>query len=506
MNRTKIPIVNILIKDRQRFDLGDIDDMAESLDRYGLIQPVVINENNQLIAGERRIRGAERLGWTEIDVVYKETLSQDILHELELEENIKRRQMSWQELCLATANIHYLKKRRAALDSNSWGLRETADLLGIKGYGNLSYTLRISEALSSDPSKSSDVWQASNLQEAVDLVILKPRANEITQELARRHVEQSKLISTAEASSLLTTLSSQTLDLLKDNTPPNSDSLASERFRYYSNSLNPPNSFEEYWSARQKDLEESNNTVYISNRLHKGDSIAFMHQDEQKERFDAIVTDAPYGIDMEMLNQNNPHGGMNDISDVAKLHDIDYNYELLANFFPAAYACLKPNAYCVVWCDQMLWDYLYKCAIKCKFSVQRWPFVWVKTSRCMNQAANTNLTKCTEIAIVCRKGTPTLAKTNISNYVVAGRDDVVTQVVDHPFAKPLAVWQPLIEAVSIRGQHVYDPFMGKGSCALSTLSLRRIYTGSELDENHYNAALENVKQFYLKTNPKVRFK
>ena len=115
MNRTALPINEIVVEDRFRRDLGDISGLADSIRRVGLIQPVVINQAKRLIAGGRRLAAVTSLGHTVIDVVYKETLTVDELHEAELEENVRRKDMNWTERCLLVARIHELKQHRGAL-------------------------------------------------------------------------------------------------------------------------------------------------------------------------------------------------------------------------------------------------------------------------------------------------------------------------------------------------------------------------------------------------------
>ena len=63
-----MPIEKNSAGDRIRRDLGDIAALAESMAEMGLLHPVVINTNSRLIAGLRRIRAAQELGWTEIPV------------------------------------------------------------------------------------------------------------------------------------------------------------------------------------------------------------------------------------------------------------------------------------------------------------------------------------------------------------------------------------------------------------------------------------------------------
>lgn len=47
----RMPIDSIIVTDRTRKDFGDIKSLAESINTVGLMQPIVITENNELIDG-----------------------------------------------------------------------------------------------------------------------------------------------------------------------------------------------------------------------------------------------------------------------------------------------------------------------------------------------------------------------------------------------------------------------------------------------------------------------
>jgi N6-adenosine-specific RNA methylase IME4 len=53
---------------RHRRDLGDIDALAKSISELGLLHPIVIDENNALVAGGRRLEAVQRLGWQDVRV------------------------------------------------------------------------------------------------------------------------------------------------------------------------------------------------------------------------------------------------------------------------------------------------------------------------------------------------------------------------------------------------------------------------------------------------------
>lgn len=61
-------IDQIKIGSRYRRDLGDIDALAQSIDEVGLLHPIVVSEDNTLIAGERRLAALRLLGKTEVPV------------------------------------------------------------------------------------------------------------------------------------------------------------------------------------------------------------------------------------------------------------------------------------------------------------------------------------------------------------------------------------------------------------------------------------------------------
>jgi ParB family transcriptional regulator, chromosome partitioning protein len=62
-----IPIANVLVKDRHRSDLGDLESLAASFRELGQLQPIVVSADYLLIAGGRRLAAAKSLGWTEIE-------------------------------------------------------------------------------------------------------------------------------------------------------------------------------------------------------------------------------------------------------------------------------------------------------------------------------------------------------------------------------------------------------------------------------------------------------
>lgn len=88
---------------RRKFDPADLKHLAESIERYGVLQPVVARragERYELVVGERRWRAAQAAGRERIPAVIADVAPQDRL-EIALVENVQRRDLNPIELALA---------------------------------------------------------------------------------------------------------------------------------------------------------------------------------------------------------------------------------------------------------------------------------------------------------------------------------------------------------------------------------------------------------------------
>ncbi len=82
---------------RRDFDEAALNDLADSITRYGLLQPIVVhpqpNGTYQIIAGERRWRACRIAGLTEVPVIIKE-VDDKTLMEIALIENLQREDLN----------------------------------------------------------------------------------------------------------------------------------------------------------------------------------------------------------------------------------------------------------------------------------------------------------------------------------------------------------------------------------------------------------------------------
>jgi ParB family chromosome partitioning protein len=85
---------------RKEFEQAALEVLAESIRRYGILQPIIVTKNEkrgpqgvvpeyQIVAGERRLRAAKLIGLEQVPVIIKEQTEKEKL-EISLIENIHR--------------------------------------------------------------------------------------------------------------------------------------------------------------------------------------------------------------------------------------------------------------------------------------------------------------------------------------------------------------------------------------------------------------------------------
>ncbi len=81
---------------RKNFDEKAIEGLSQSIEKYGLLNPIVLRKNGiryEIIAGERRFRASKLLGLKEIEAVIKNVDTKDI-DILSIVENVQREDLS----------------------------------------------------------------------------------------------------------------------------------------------------------------------------------------------------------------------------------------------------------------------------------------------------------------------------------------------------------------------------------------------------------------------------
>ncbi len=101
-----IPIKDIKIGDRIRHNLGELDTLTRSIEKMGLIHPVIISEKYELLSGHRRLEACKLLGMETIEAKIV-SIGDDELTKIDWEyhENIGRKDLEAEE------TKHYIARR-----------------------------------------------------------------------------------------------------------------------------------------------------------------------------------------------------------------------------------------------------------------------------------------------------------------------------------------------------------------------------------------------------------
>ena len=120
---------------RIRFDDEKIEDLANSIKEYGVIQPIIVTKQNdyyQIVAGERRWRAAKKAGLGEIPAIIR-NYNEQKNKEVALIENIQREDLN---------PIEKAKALKEIIEKYGMTQQELADKLGISRSG-IANTMRI---------------------------------------------------------------------------------------------------------------------------------------------------------------------------------------------------------------------------------------------------------------------------------------------------------------------------------------------------------------------------
>ena len=150
-----IAITDLIIspnRQRQEFDPEALTDLANSIASLGLLHPIVVRETSlglTLVAGERRLRAMENLAAMgdgirhnghqfppgEVPYVTLGELDPLQAEEAELDENLKRRDLTWQERSEALARLHKLRQAQAERVGETHAIADTLKEIETTDYG-----------------------------------------------------------------------------------------------------------------------------------------------------------------------------------------------------------------------------------------------------------------------------------------------------------------------------------------------------------------------------------
>ena len=138
-----VKVTDITIGERFREDFGNLEELKESIKEKGIIQPLSITSEYCLLAGGRRLEAAKALGLETVPVIIRPLVDEADSREIELMENLHRKDFTWAEEARLVRRIDQLYKEKK---EGNWSGRKTAALLG-RGVATVARNLQLAEAL-----------------------------------------------------------------------------------------------------------------------------------------------------------------------------------------------------------------------------------------------------------------------------------------------------------------------------------------------------------------------
>ena len=431
-----ISIEQITFGERFRDEYGDLDTLATSLKKEGIIQPLAVKSCNHgseyvLLAGGRRYKACLQAGISEIPVrVYPETLTELEMRSIELMENVARKDLSWveatelnKEILLLQQQIYGVKKSTSP-DAPGVSLRDIADTLGMSP-GGLSDDIKLAKAMEAFPS----IKEAKTKTDAMKM-LKKINEDLVMAEIAKRVKDK---------------VAEQPIDVLRNKIM----------------------------------------NCYIIKDFFEG--VASV----QDSSVDIVEMDPPYGIDLQKLKRQDETKGV-----TKHYNEIDaiLYADFLNKTFKECYRVMSENSWIICWFGQDPWfEVVYRALINAGFRGSRVPAIWYKegtTGQTMNPA--TGLANTYETFFYMRKGQPSISKQGRSNVYsyrpVAGSKKI------HPTERPVEMIQDVMQTFGWEGCRVMVPFLGSGNTLLATANLGMTAFGFDLSEEYKNGYILRVNE------------
>lgn len=436
----KIAVANIQVPtSRQRKHLGDLESLKMSLQKIGQIVPIVVEadpagfaDSYWLVAGERRLSSARELKWIEIEAIEFHSLSEEKRTLIELEENIRRKQLDWAEEVLAISKYVSLVKEPLALTGATLSMSSS----------NLSKMLTLAEGLVSIPKLAlASSWTAAYEQYKIQL----QRKSDANLEYSLAEEED---FEAAEAIDIPLPFE------LPAGLPKSSPTIL------------PPNSLT--FSIEKEDFS-SWVTAYTG------------------KRFNLIHCDFPYGLNMDKAKLQNSSFRW-DFSDPRYADSPELFDTLCKTFFSNQDSFIADSAHCIFWLSPRNYGRIASRFTYFGWTVCETPLIWHKSDNAGIAPDVYRWPRRTyEMALFASRGDRKILKVKAASYSGPTTKEY------HLSEKPKAMLEHFFEMLVDGNTSILDPTCGSGN-ALAVAKNFGASSGLGLDiiEDHISYARSNV--------------
>lgn len=453
----------VIPEDRQR-DKAEADTgLVTSIQQSGLINPIIVREGNILVAGERRLDAFRKLDRLEIPARNFEDLSNEHAMLIELQENLQRKQLSWQEEARAVYNYHALK----TAGFPGWTQLGTANDLGMSDT-QVSVRLIVAAELASPEVASCQTLTAAHNfitgRAARAIAAAQARGHKFINAIGKAF-DPAAPVSKEDLTASLVAEARGEAPAVLSTTATASLIEAGKR-------------------AAEMLAEDKKNTP--AELLPSGPILCanFLEwaADYSDVPFDVIHCDFPYGKGYAGANTTTMSEQMTPVYDDSP----EVMFELLEGFLSHQSRIVAPQAHLIFWHDR-----LHEDAIIDMFTLKGWkhlspyPLIWTKGNSGAPGAYATQFRHCYEQAHFFSLGNRSLVKMGIQDHFPCPVDENKL----HLSQKPVSMLRHFLSAVCDEHTRLLDPTCGSGSAIAAANLLGVDYAlGLEMDENNAEIA------------------
>lgn len=480
------PLDKIVLGDRVRSDLGDLDVLKKSLSEHGLINPITISRDGTLIAGERRYTAAKELGWKKIEARIVDDLTDDQLRTLELYENLARKDFTWFEvienklrifelLYEGYANYYRTQKfnKNIRMPERDYVATRVAELLGVK-HSNLLADIDLASTIRKYPklAEFDTVGQAKREMDEMKKIV---NAHAMIEKMPEEEREKmAALLASVQQGEMQDEELLDQQDAILGAGAPRTVIHRSEE--------------ETVKEKVQKVAKEVAGLSLPTAAYH----VQPWHEIASKLpdcSVGLVEADPPYAIDYE-VNAAKPNA--QDLRTFKDWTGDEYEAQMPL-LFAEAFRILMPDSWMLVWCDFARLDQTNAMGTAAGFSAQL-PGVWVKPGGKCNTPSVSMVRNC-EPFLLFRKGTARFRTPSFPACFVHNPQKGSIRV--HATEKPLSLYEYMFEALGRHGQVLFVPFAGSGNSLLAGVKCGMPSLGTDTSETyhtHFLAAYTKLKE------------
>lgn len=409
-------------RQRQQFDRKAHLEMVASIKHVGQIQPGVchlVDGKVQLIAGERRLRACKALSIPYLYILKEDIRDELHLKEIELEENIRRKDLDWKEDVLAKLDLHETKQEiygRAQVGARGGHtMQDTADHLHVSK-GLVSQDIELAMWLKEVP----EVGKARNKTEAKKII------QRIKETLARRKALKESFVKEESPSPYLKGQAAEPVQEIDDK---------------------------ELMQKRLLDYDRRCKIGKLEEEIERLEGT-----------FDLVLFDPPWGVEYDEVGFI---GG-----EKRKYEDsLEQYIKSLPGWLELLYERMSENSHLYLFFGIVNHEFVFNTLEAKGFSTNRMPIIWHKAGGHGVRNPKVWPGRCYEPIAYARKGSKDLLKPGAPD-VISTRALTPKMKVDHPSAKHPDVYLELLERSGYPGDRILDPMSGSGMSAVACEHLK----------------------------------